>query len=107
LFAYGATRTGRGQGLRTFGAGWFIAAYLPISNLVQLNATVAEHWLYLPMVGFLIFLFGLMIDFPPSYRRLMVAFALVSAAGLSVRSLFRSSDWADGEIFYHRILSAD
>jgi hypothetical protein len=29
--------------------------YLPTSNLFGLNATVAEHWLYLPSVGFLIF----------------------------------------------------
>src|SRR5205807_8326279 len=106
VFAYGATRAGRGQGLRVFGAGWFIAAYLPISNIVQLNATVAEHWLYLPMVGFLIFLFGWMIDFPQGYRRLMVTFALIAAAGLSVRSLVRSSDWANEEIFYQRTLSA-
>ncbi|MDB6173926.1 MAG: Tetratricopeptide 2 repeat protein [Chthoniobacteraceae bacterium] len=26
----------------------FAAAYLPISNLIPLNATIAEHWLYVP-----------------------------------------------------------
>ena len=32
-------------------------------DIVQLNATVAEHWLYLPSVGFLIFLTGSASDF--------------------------------------------
>src|SRR5207237_9043572 len=52
---FGSARRGRGQLMRIFGASWFLAGYLPVSNIVPLNATVAEHWLYLPSVGFLIF----------------------------------------------------
>ena len=48
--------------MRRFGAIWFLAGYLPISNIVQLNATVAEHWLYLPSVGLLIFVAGCAIE---------------------------------------------
>src|SRR3981081_4429310 len=58
ILLYGALKPGAGQRVRFFGAAWFILAYLPISNLIDLNATVAEHWLYLPSVGFLIFLAG-------------------------------------------------
>jgi hypothetical protein len=54
-FGWGCVRRGAGQRTRIIGATWFFAAYLPISNMVQLNAIVAEHWLYLPSVGFLIF----------------------------------------------------
>jgi len=57
-FIYGCARHGIGQRTRIMGTVWFLTAYLPISNIVQLNATVAEHWLYLPSVGFLIFLGG-------------------------------------------------
>src|SRR6266404_8038871 len=52
----GSAKRGPGQAARIFGATWFLAGYLPISNVIQLDATVAEHWLYLPSVGFLIFL---------------------------------------------------
>ncbi len=34
-----------------FGLMWFIIYFLPISNLKQLNQPMAEHWLYMPMVG--------------------------------------------------------
>jgi len=106
VFAYGAIKKGRGQSLRIFGGGWFITAYLPISNIIQLNATVAEHWLYLPAVGFLIFLFGCVIELPIHYQRLAPAIALIIAGTLSARSFMRSGDWANEEIFYQRTLAA-
>ena len=105
-FVYGSVKKGRGQSLRIFGGSWFIAAYLPISNLVQLNATVAEHWLYLPMVGFLIFLFGCAIELPARYRRVTIAAAIFAAGSLSLRSFVRSGDWANEETFYQRTLAA-
>jgi tetratricopeptide (TPR) repeat protein len=109
LFAaltYGAIKKGRGQSLRIFGGGWFFAAYLPISNIVQLNATVAEHWLYLPFVGFLIFLFGCVIELPVRYQRLAPAIALLITGTLSARTFVRSGDWANEETFYQRTLVA-
>ena len=36
----------------TAGFCWFIAAWLPISGIFPLNAPLAEHWMYVPMVGF-------------------------------------------------------
>jgi protein O-mannosyl-transferase len=106
VLAHGAARAGRGQGLRVFGAGWFIAAYFPVSNIVQLNATVAEHWLYLPLVGFLIFLLGSAIELPVRYRRATSAVAFIIAIALSARSFVRSGDWANEETFYQRTLVA-
>ena len=52
----GAWRKGPAADSCVFGATWFLLTYLPISNVIELNATVAEHWLYLPSVGFLVFL---------------------------------------------------
>jgi hypothetical protein len=70
---YGALRKGPAQGVRAFGAFWFIAAYLPISNLFPLNATVAEHWLYLPSVGFLLFIVGCCLELPARGRSIFAA----------------------------------
>jgi tetratricopeptide (TPR) repeat protein len=106
VFAYGGIRKGRGQSLRIFGASWFIAGYLPISNLFQLNATVAEHWLYLPLVGLFIFIFGCLIELPIRYRHALTMAAVLAASCLSVRSFVRSGDWANEEIFYQRTLAA-
>jgi protein O-mannosyl-transferase len=106
VLAYGCTRPGAGQPARIFGASWFVAAYLPISNLLPLNATVAEHWLYLPSVGFLIFLAGCAIELPQSQRRVVVSLAIFVTLALTARSMLRSTDWANEETFYTRTLEA-
>lgn len=33
------------------GLGWFLAAWLPISGLFPLHASMAEHWMYIPSLG--------------------------------------------------------
>jgi tetratricopeptide (TPR) repeat protein len=99
-------KKGRGQAARVFGASWFLMAYLPISNLIDLNATVAEHWLYLPSVGFLVFLFGCAVDLPIQLRRISAPLVALAVIGLGVRSFVRSSDWANEETFYERTLAA-
>jgi protein O-mannosyl-transferase len=106
VFACGAFRKGAGQKARIFGASWFLLTYLPISNLFALNASAAEHWLYLPSVGFLIFLAGVVIELPSHLRRGAVALACLAVAALSVRSVIRSSDWIDPETFYQRTFLA-
>src|ERR1700686_1624155 len=103
---FGSARRGRGQFMRIFGASWFLAGYLPVSNIVPLNATVAEHWLYLPSVGFLIFLAGCAVELPARHWKLAMALALLAVAGLSVRSHIRSADWVTAETFYRRTFAA-
>ena len=106
LLLAGALRKGKGQPIRLLGAAWFVLGYLPISNLFPLNATVAEHWLYLPSVGLLIFVAGCWQEAPPSWRRVGVAFGCVAMLGLSVRSFVRSGDWLNAETFYRHTLAA-
>jgi Flp pilus assembly protein TadD len=103
---YGASRRGKAQPIRAFGAAWFILAFLPISNLFELNATVAEHWLYLPSVGFLLFVLGCCLELPARYRRILVAAGCVALLGLSARSFVRSGDWLNSETFYRHALGA-
>jgi Flp pilus assembly protein TadD len=105
-FICGCVRRGKGQQARIMGAVWFFAGYLPISNIVQLNATVAEHWLYLPSVGFLIFLSGCALDLPRRFGPALTAVASVAVIALSIRSAVRSSDWSNDETFYKRTLAA-
>jgi tetratricopeptide (TPR) repeat protein len=102
----GVLRKGKGQPIRALGATWFIAAFLPTSNIIELNATVAEHWLYLPSIGFLIFAAGCVMELRPVGRRLAVALACIAVVGLSLRSVVRSGDWVSGETFYRHSLAA-
>jgi len=105
-FIYGCAKAGIGQRMRVIGAIWFLAAYLPISNIVSLNATVAEHWLYLPSVGFLIFLAGCTFDLPRRFQRPLAGVAVFAVVALGMRSTIRSTDWCDPETFYKRTLAA-
>jgi protein O-mannosyl-transferase len=102
----GCVRKGRGQTSRIFGAAWFLVAYLPISNIVQLNATAAEHWLYLPSVGSLIYLFGWAFELPKSFRQTVTVIATFAVIGLGARSFIRSGDWANEETFYAHTFEA-
>lgn len=102
----GSMKRGQAQPARIFGASWFIAGYLPISNLLQLNATVAEHWLYLPSVGFFVFVAGCALELPVRYWRGLVVCAVAAVAALGIRSFVRSTDWVDEAKFYQRTLAA-
>ena len=102
----GACRKGLGRPVRAFGAAWFFLAFLPVSNFFDLNATVAEHWLYVPSVGFLIFTTGCCLDFPRILFRFVVPLAGLAALALGARSFIRSTDWVDEETFYCRTLAA-
>jgi tetratricopeptide (TPR) repeat protein len=42
------------DGLLCFCILWFFASLLPVSNLIPLGTYMAEHWLYLPSIGFFI-----------------------------------------------------
>lgn len=43
---------------RRFAICWFFIGFLPISNLIPLNAQVAEHWIYMPSAGFIFLAIG-------------------------------------------------
>jgi tetratricopeptide (TPR) repeat protein len=106
ILTVGCCFGGKSRTIRVFGALWFLVGFLPISNLINLNATVAEHWLYLPSVGLLIFATGCMMDLPSWTRRPAIAAILCAVAGFSVGSAVRSSDWVSPETFYQRTIAA-
>ncbi len=104
--AFLCARRGPGQRARIFGAAWFFLTYLPTSNLVELNATVAEHWLYLPSIGFIIFLAGCVVDLPLKWRQASVGLATIAVMALGARSVVRSGDWVSNEVFARQTIAA-
>ena len=88
-----------------------LLAYLPVSNLFALNASVAEHWLYVPLA----FLFiAIAATLPahsagsgPSVNRKLVALGLVAwTVWLGFRTWQRQPDWKDQRTFLTRNIAA-
>lgn len=42
----------------SFGWLWFFCMLLPVSGIIAINGLLYEHWLYVPMIGFFIAMFG-------------------------------------------------
>ena len=80
-------------------------AYLPVSGIASLNATIAEHWLYLPsaflFLAAAVTLSRLRIPFPAlaSVLALWVAF-------LGARTCLRTFDWQNQRTFLERTMAA-
>ena len=91
---------GSGQLIRRFGALWFMVMILPVSNLFVLNATVAEHWLYIPSIGLCFWFVGCWLDARRSVQKLAPHVAGLFLIGLGFRSYLRACDWIDPMTFY-------
>ena len=75
----------------------FLAAYLPVSNLLSLNATVAEHWLYMPG-AFLAFAMLLSLD-RSRWKTPLSALLVAWIACLGARTFLRNPDWRNQRAF--------
>jgi len=56
LLSFFVFRKRRSNKLVFFSTAWFFITLLPVSNLYPVNAYMAEHWLYLPSIGFFLIL---------------------------------------------------
>ncbi len=79
------------------GLAWFGVALLPMTGLLNLVATVAEHWLYVPMIGFYFALASLI-----PWRKTTSLAALLLLVVLTGRTALRNRDWADGATLFAR-----
>ena len=90
---------------------FFVISYLPISGLGALNATVAEHWLYLP--GAFLFLaaildIAMLFESRHATRSTTTAAAALFAIWLlflGARTFVRTFDWKDQRTFLERTIA--
>lgn len=83
--------------LAAFGGAWFALALLPVSQIVPHHELMAEHYLYVPSVGFALLIVGLL---DPVLAEARPARVLYGAAGLvlvllSLRTVMRNTEWRD------------
>jgi tetratricopeptide (TPR) repeat protein len=96
----------RGRKVRILGAFWFLIGFLPISNLIPLNATIAEHWIYMASIGALLFLAGCFLALPPRFHRTVGIIVVLFIVGLSVRTALKVRDWTSNERLFSQTIEA-
>ncbi|MBI1869746.1 MAG: tetratricopeptide repeat protein [Chlamydiae bacterium] len=88
--------------IKFFGLAFFIIALLPFSDIIPLNANMAEHWLYLPSIGIFlilsdIFVSTLKIKPHPIFRNFSkytaLTFMAIYLISLGTLTILRNKDW--------------
>ena len=85
-----------------------LATYLPVSGIVALNATVAEHWIYVP-TAFLFLAAAIEVatlNLARSTTRVAAVLLASWCIALGVRTFVRTFDWKDDRTFFTRTIAA-
>jgi len=96
---------------------WFLIGTLPHLQIIPLNMTVAERWLYFPMIGLLGIIGVILTKFDSSLREndlessprrrgssLLIILVILIISIFSIRSFIRTLDWRNGlTLFSHDI----
>jgi len=99
-------RSRKGRGAVFFAISWFFISLIPVSGIYPLNAYMAEHWLYLPSVGFFIILAKGIGHLCRRERARMFGILLAGALFLfySHATIRQCGYWKDPFTFYERTL---
>jgi cytochrome c-type biogenesis protein CcmH/NrfG len=95
----------------------FAVAYIPISNALPLNATIAEHWLYVPSAFLFLAAALTLLSLGESERWASLRASAPLRLGLTgvflawvvllgARTFLRQADWRDQRTFIERTISA-
>jgi protein O-mannosyl-transferase len=82
-----------------------LITYIPVSGVFPLNASIAEHWLYLP-TGFLFLAAALAISRWRIPSRALLAVLALWLVFLGTRTCLRTFDWKDQRTFLERTMAA-
>ena len=86
---------------------WFLVGLLPHLQIIPLNMTVAERWLYFPMIGLLGMMGSAMGKLKIKNEKLKIILfnlSIIIISILSIRSFIRTLDWRNGlALFGHDI----
>ncbi|MCX6357391.1 MAG: tetratricopeptide repeat protein, partial [Candidatus Aureabacteria bacterium] len=96
----------RRRPLVSFSILWFLSCLLPQANLYPINAYMAEHWLYLPSMGFFIILAGAIswLYRDKGLRGLAAAITAGLLAFYSYVTIKQNGYWQDAITYYERTL---
>jgi tetratricopeptide (TPR) repeat protein len=106
LLGYAFIRKYR-HGLLSFSICWFFVTLLPQSNLYPINAFMAEHWLYLPSLGFFLILAGSLISLYNKSKYLGLILIMGMLFLYSYFTIRQNNYWREPIPFYKRYLRYD
>jgi len=96
----------------SFGLIWFFVALIPMANIRPINATIADHWLYLPCIGFFLAVIGGAADAlnaaPQARRifltRILIFFYISATVVFAALTVKQNGIWAEPVAFYRQAL---
>jgi tetratricopeptide (TPR) repeat protein len=97
LAALAASRWRRGDAIG-LGFAWAAVTLLPVSHLVPFRELLAEHYLYVPMMGIALVAAGFVdavVARWPARRTAVAAAVLIVVGALTARTIVRNRDWKD------------
>lgn len=92
------------KGVLSFAIFWFFITLLPQANLYPINAFMAEHWLYLPAMGFCLILSSWLIAIRSRYRLTGTVLILLVIIFYSFLTVKQNMTWREPVSFYKRYL---
>jgi tetratricopeptide (TPR) repeat protein len=100
---YAARKT---KSLFSFGILWFFIALFPMSNIFPLNAFMAEHWLYLPSIGFFLILArGFVFLYRTKNLKIPALICTIALCSFfSYLTIKQNNYWREPIFFYERTL---
>ncbi|MDB4349746.1 tetratricopeptide repeat protein [Omnitrophica bacterium] len=101
-----AFRKRNSDGLVFFCTLWFFLTLLPHANLFPINAYMAEHWLYLPSIGFFLILANVFGRFyqEKGSRAFALALAVCLVAFYSSSTIRHNNYWKGPAVFWGKTL---
>lgn len=91
-----------------FSIGWFFVALLPVANLYPINAFMAEHWLYLPSIGYFLLL-AIFLQYlyqKISSKSLIIILICLLVIYYSFSTIRQNKYWQEPINFYKKTLAA-
>jgi len=85
-----------------FSGFWFFVALLPQSGLFPINASIAEHFIYVSSIGYFIILTLILKKI--SYRKITYALLIILLSTYSFLTFQQNKTWKDPVAFYKRII---
>lgn len=94
-----AVKISRKEKLITFGLFWFLITLLPVSNIIPLEALLAERFLYLPLIGIAIAVsvpLSRLLTAQPQWQKVSGYLLVIILLGFYMaRTIQRNMDWHD------------
>ncbi len=90
--------------LNIFATSWFFVGFLPISNLIPLNAPVAEHWIYMPSAALVLLIVKGFLAVPLGSPSLRVAGLAVVTVVFTTLTHSQSRIWVNEETMFRTFI---